>query len=100
MPRSSTFGMACRIAISRTFWRKAALKRMGPLRHIKIYRSKSLDKVEQDHRFIERRIRSMMGFKSFASAAATLDGCETANMIRKGPLGSGCPIKLFAELAA
>ena len=76
------------------------MKRVGSLRQIRIYRSKYLNKAEQDRPFIERRIRSMMGFKSFASAAATLDGCETANMIRKGPLGSGCPIKLFAELAA
>ncbi|NVO58250.1 IS6 family transposase [Rhodobacteraceae bacterium B1Z28] len=43
--------------------------------------------VEQDHRFINRRTRSMLGFKSFVSAAATLAGIEAANMIRKGQLG-------------
>ncbi|WP_170763120.1 IS6 family transposase [Ruegeria lacuscaerulensis] len=55
--------------------------------------------VEQDHRFIKRRIRPMLGFKSFASATATLDGIEVAQMIRKGLFGVGiCPLKQFAKL--
>ena len=41
---------------------------------------------EQDHRFIKRITRQMKGFKSFASAPATLAGIETAQMIRKGQL--------------
>ncbi|MBT5220452.1 MAG: DDE-type integrase/transposase/recombinase [Woeseia sp.] len=32
--------------------------------------------VEQDHRFIKRRIRPMLDFKSFWSARATLPGIE------------------------
>ncbi len=40
--------------------------------------------IEQDHRFIKRITRQMKGFKSFASAQATLAGIETAHMIRKG----------------
>lgn len=40
--------------------------------------------IEQDHRTIKKRIRPMLGFKSFASASATLEGIEVANMIRKG----------------
>ncbi len=56
--------------------------------------------VEQDHRFIKRRIRPMLGFKSFDSASATLDGIEVAQMIRKGQFGSiTCPFKQFAQLA-
>ncbi|WP_299942022.1 IS6 family transposase [uncultured Microbulbifer sp.] len=43
--------------------------------------------VEQDHRFIKRITKPMMGFKAFHSAAATLDGTEAAHMIRKGQLG-------------
>ena len=39
--------------------------------------------VEQDHRTIKKRIRPMLGFKSFASASATLEGIEVAHMIRK-----------------
>ncbi|WP_300074695.1 IS6 family transposase [uncultured Ruegeria sp.] len=42
------------------------------------------DIIEQDHRFIKRRIRPMLGFKSFASAASVLAGIELVNMIRKG----------------
>ncbi|WP_120632240.1 IS6 family transposase [Ruegeria sp. EL01] len=64
-------------------------------------RSKYLNNIiEQDHRFIKRLTRPMLGFKSFASAAATLTGIETANMIRKGQLGPlKCGFRQFAELA-
>ncbi len=40
--------------------------------------------VEQDHRAIKRRVRACQGFWSFASAARTIQGIETVNMIRKG----------------
>jgi len=43
--------------------------------------------VEQDHRFIKKITRPMLGFKAFYSAAATLAGIEAAHMIRKGQLG-------------
>jgi len=33
--------------------------------------------VEQDHRRVKRRVRLMMGFKSFHSAQNTLAGIET-----------------------
>jgi len=39
-----------------------------------------------DHRFIKRITRQRKGFKSFASAQATLAGIEAAHMIRKGQL--------------
>ena len=56
--------------------------------------------VEQDHRFIKRLTRPMLGFKSFASASATLEGIEVAHMIRKGQFTPGlCPFHQFAELA-
>ncbi len=43
----------------------------------------------------------MFGFKSFASASATLEGIEVANMIRKGQLTPRlCPFAKFAALAA
>ena len=45
--------------------------------------------VEQDHRTIKKRIRPMLGFKSFVSASATLEGIEVANMIREGQLTPG-----------
>jgi transposase-like protein len=40
--------------------------------------------VEQDHRFIKRRVRASQGFRAFHSACRTLQGIETVNMIRKG----------------
>jgi transposase-like protein len=40
--------------------------------------------VEQDHRAIKRRCASMLGFKSFESAATVLAGIELAHRIHKG----------------
>lgn len=40
--------------------------------------------VEQDHRAIKRRVSASQGFRSFDSAARTIEGIETMNMIRKG----------------
>jgi transposase-like protein len=39
--------------------------------------------VEKDYRAIKRRVRPMLGFKSFRSAAATLAGIELMHMIGK-----------------
>jgi putative transposase len=40
--------------------------------------------VEQDHRFIKRIIRPMLGSQSFQSAHATLAGIELWRMLKKG----------------
>ena len=42
--------------------------------------------VEQDHRFIKRRVRPGLGFHSFHTAWRTLRGYEITNMIRKGQI--------------
>ncbi len=42
--------------------------------------------VEQDHRFIKKRIRSMLGFKSYQTAAFILSGVEAMHMIKKGQI--------------
>jgi len=42
--------------------------------------------IEQDHRFIKKITKPMMGFKAFHSAQATISGIETAHMIRKKQL--------------
>lgn len=57
--------------------------------------------IEQDHRFIKKLTRPMMGFKSFGAAQATLAGIETAHMIRKGQLGTDgrTAFQNFAALA-
>jgi putative transposase len=57
---------------------------------IELRQSKYLNNlVEQDHRAIKRRVRPMMGFKSFRSAAKIIAGIETMHMIKKGQLD--CP---------
>ncbi|MDM0066856.1 IS6 family transposase [Variovorax sp. J31P207] len=55
--------------------------------HIELRQSKYLNNVvEQDHRAIKRRVRPMMGFKSFWSAARLIAGIELMHMIKKGQL--------------
>ena len=61
--------------------------------------------VEQDHRNIKKRIRPMLGFKSFRRAQTLLAGIELIHMIRKGqfqhPQGVGLsPAEQFYLLAA
>jgi len=45
--------------------------------------------VEQDHRAIKRRCSSMLGLKSFRTAAITFAGIELANRIRKRQFSFG-----------
>lgn len=59
--------------------------------------------VEQDHRFIKKITKPMMGFKSFESAQATLAGIELHHMLRKDQHKNSETIsvfKQFYELAA
>lgn len=59
----------------------------GLISFIEILQIKYLNNlIEQDHRFIKKITNPMMGFKAFHSAKATLNGIETAHMIRKGQL--------------
>ncbi len=61
-------------------------------KRIKIRKCKYLNNiVEQDHRFIKRIIRPMLGFKSFQSAHATLAGIELWRMLKKGQNKSSLP---------
>ncbi|WP_372574774.1 IS6 family transposase [Ruegeria jejuensis] len=101
-------GIPKRITIDKSRSNAAGIKEVNKLfKRLQIpvkidtVRSKYLNNIiEQDHRFIKRLTRPMLGFKSFASAAATLAGIETANMIRKGQLGlSTSGFRQFAELA-
>jgi IS6 family transposase len=62
-------------------------KRLSP--HVNIRQIKYLNNmVEQDHRFIKKRVRSMLGFQSFRTAARTLKGIEAMHMIKKGQIKS------------
>ena len=59
----------------------------GIISFVEILQIKYLNnRVEQDHRFIKKITKPMMGFKAFYSAKATIAGIETAHMIRKGQL--------------
>jgi transposase, IS6 family len=51
----------------------------------KLRRVKYLNNViEQDHRFVKKKVRASQCFKSFHTAERTLEGIEAMNMIRKG----------------
>ena len=51
----------------------------------KLRRVKYLNNViEQDHRFIKKKVRASQCFKSFHTAERTLEGVEAMHMIRKG----------------
>lgn len=42
--------------------------------------------VEQDHRFIKKRVRSMLGLKTFRTAKQIICGVEVMHMLKKGQL--------------
>lgn len=65
----------------------AGISRYNKLKRkrIKIRRCKYLNNIiEQDHRFIKRLTRPMLGFKNIVSASITLAGIEVVRMLRKG----------------
>jgi transposase-like protein len=67
------------------------LKSAGTMPHrVRIRSSKYLNNVvEQDHRRIKHRIRPMLGFKRFESAAITISGIELTERIRKHQFKTG-----------
>ncbi len=51
----------------------------------KLRRVKYLNNViEQDHRFVKKKVRASQCFKRFNTAERTLEGIEAMNMMRKG----------------
>jgi IS6 family transposase len=51
----------------------------------KLRRVKYLNNViEQDHRFVKKKVRASQCFKSFHTAERTIEGIESINMLRKG----------------
>jgi transposase-like protein len=67
------------------------LKSAGNIpRRVRIRSSQYLNNVvEQDHRRIKQRIRPMLGFKRFETAAITIGGIELAEKIRKHQFKTG-----------
>jgi putative transposase len=57
--------------------------------HVQITETRGLPNkaiIEQDHRFIKKRTRPTLGFKSFQSAKATIEGIESVRMVQKGQI--------------
>jgi transposase-like protein len=51
--------------------------------------------LEQDHRFIKKRITASLGFRSAKGARRTIEGYEAMDAIRKGQIrwvGKGDPV--------
>ena len=44
--------------------------------------------IEQDHRFVKRRVKHSLWLQSFKTAKSTISGYETMHMIRKGQVTS------------
>jgi IS6 family transposase len=42
--------------------------------------------MEQDHRFMKRRVNQRLGFGTFVTAQRTIQGYEAMHMLRKGQL--------------
>src|SRR6201997_4351595 len=63
----------------------AELRATGTMpRRVRIRSSKYLNNIiEQDHRRIKQRVRLMLGFKRFDTAAVTITGIELAEKIQK-----------------
>jgi putative transposase len=64
---------------------------------IEIRQNKYLNNIiEQDHRFIKKRTKPMLGFKSFRSARITIAGIENIRIIQKGQIiGSNDNLSAF-----
>jgi transposase, IS6 family len=64
------------------------LKEEGTLpNHTQLRQCKYLNNIlEQDHRFIKRRVNPGLSFFSFNTARRTISGYETMNIIRKGQI--------------
>jgi putative transposase len=101
-------GLPEEITIDQSGSNTAAIERYNKTHKtaILIRHSKYLNNiVEQDHRAVKRKVRPMLGFKSFWAARCTLAGIEVMHAIRKGQLEtagtvSQTPAEQFYALAA
>jgi putative transposase len=104
-----TNGWPEKVVIDKSGANLAGLKNMNPLLilHswyilVEILQVKYLNNIiEQDHRFIKKITRPMLGFKALHSAQETIVGIEATHMIRKGQVANDnrTAFQLFAELA-
>jgi putative transposase len=98
----SRFGQPEKITIDKSGANNAALnsinKTLTPSEQIEIRQIKYLNNiVEQDHRFVKRIVKPMMGFKAFQSANATLIGSELHHMLRKQQHRNAANLSVFEQ---
>jgi putative transposase len=84
-------GIPDKVVIDKSGSNNAALNDFNKNREdkqkIKINQNKYLNNIiEQDHRFIKKKTKPMLGFKSFHSAKITIAGIENIRMIQKGQI--------------
>jgi transposase, IS6 family len=53
--------------------------------------------VEQDHRFMKRRVNPGLGFGAFATAERTIQGYEAMHRLRKGQLEGAAKGDVLAQ---
>jgi transposase, IS6 family len=53
--------------------------------------------IEQDHRFVKRRVNLGLGFGTFATARRTIQGYEAMHMLRKGQLAGMANSDVLAQ---
>jgi putative transposase len=103
-----TQGLPEKITIDKSGANTAAIEHYNEIHQtaIAIRQSKYLNNiVEQDHCAVKRKVRPMLGFKSFWGARCTIAGIEVMHAIRKGQLattesGPQTPAEQFYALAA
>ena len=98
-------GQPEKVTIDKSGSNNAALKSINKshIKHdkIEIRQIKYLNNiVEQDHRFIKRITKPLMGFKSFNSASLTLAGIELHHMLRKNQHVNSANSSVFEQFYA
>lgn len=94
-----------KVVIDKSGSNKAALdainKELDQDHTIQISQNKYLNnRVEQDHRFIKKRLKPMLGFKNFYSASITISGIENIRIIQKGQIiGAKNQLSTFENFA-
>ena len=84
-----TSGRPRKINIDKSAASTAAIKAHNRESHSRVHlrRVKYLNNVvEQDHRPVKGKMKSMMGFKTFRTARITISGIELVHMLRKGQM--------------
>ena len=84
-----TGGRPRKVNIDKSAASTAAIKAHNRESHSRVHlrRVKYLNNIiEQDHRPVKGKMKSMMGFKTFRTARITIGGIELVHMLRKGQM--------------